>query len=188
MNSIISELEKNGLSIDILKQLSYETHMDKNLKNTLHKFKENQIFQEISEIIEFYQDSHLLEEVVIDYRIKSIDSCIRKYKKFFPNMEVEKTFNDLLGFRMLVDDYHHLLQDKIPDRMRLVNMIDGKSKNDGYRGIHLYYQFSHRFYPIEIQINSYYDRQLNNWLHKYIYKKKYPNEIGNMMRDAYEKR
>lgn len=84
MNSIISELEKNGLSIDILKQLSYETHMDKNLKNTLHKFKENQIFQEISEIIEFYQDSHLLEEVVIDYRIKSIDSCIRKYKKFFP--------------------------------------------------------------------------------------------------------
>ena len=32
-----------------------------------------------------------------------------------------------------------------------------------------------------------YDRQLNNWLHDYLYKKEYPIEIGKIMRDKYEK-
>ena len=42
------------------------------------------------------------------------------------------------------------------------------------------------YYPIEIQYNTYYDRQLNNWLHKYIYKKNYNNMIGCTLRKAYE--
>lgn len=70
--------------------------------------------------------------------------------------------------------------------MRLVNMSTGKARNDGYRGIHLYYQPSHRVYPIEIQVNTFYDRQLNNWLHKYIYKRGYPDNIGKALREAYE--
>ena len=41
-------------------------------------------------------------------------------------------------------------------------------------------------YPIEIQYNTFYDRQLNNWLHKYVYKRKYENHIGSMLRRAYE--
>jgi putative GTP pyrophosphokinase len=41
-------------------------------------------------------------------------------------------------------------------------------------------------YPIEIQYNTYYDRQLNNWLHKYIYKKNLPNEVGQSLRAMYE--
>ena len=41
-------------------------------------------------------------------------------------------------------------------------------------------------YPIEIQYNTYYDRQLNNWLHKYIYKRKYDNLVGWTLRRAYE--
>lgn len=32
----------------------------------------------------------------------------------------------------------------------------------------------------------YYDRQLNNWLHKYVYKKNYPNGVGCSWRSAYE--
>lgn len=65
-------------------------------------------------------------------------------------------------------------------------MREGKAKNDGYRGIHLYFQINHSYYPIEIQVNSYYDRQLNNWLHKYLYKRNYPDGIGNALREAYE--
>lgn len=41
-------------------------------------------------------------------------------------------------------------------------------------------------YPIEIQYNNYYDRQLNNWLHKYVYKRKYKNQIGYRLRQEYE--
>ena len=138
----MEELEKNGLSMEVLEQLAYETQMEKSLKNTLHKFDEEKIFQEISDIIEFYQDCHILDDIALDYRIKSMDSCVRKYQKYYPNTPI--------------------------------------------RGIHLYYQPSHRVYPIEIQVNTFYDRQLNNWLHKYIYKRGYPDNIGKALREAYE--
>ena len=41
-------------------------------------------------------------------------------------------------------------------------------------------------YPIEIQFNTLFDRQLNNWLHDYLYKKDYPVETGKIMREKYE--
>lgn len=46
----------------------------------------------------------------------------------------------------------------------------------------------HKWYldPIEIQYNTYYDRQLNNWLHKYVYKRKYKAQVGYRLRQAYE--
>jgi len=37
-----------------------------------------------------------------------------------------------------------------------------------------------------VQFNTLYDRQINNWLHAYIYKKGYQNEVGQKMREAYE--
>lgn len=65
-------------------------------------------------------------------------------------------------------------------------MSEGKANDDGYRGVHLYFQLSGTHYPIEIQYNTYFDRQLNNWLHKYLYKKAYPKEIGFLLRQEYE--
>lgn len=41
-------------------------------------------------------------------------------------------------------------------------------------------------YPIEVQYNTYFDRQLNNWLHKYLYKKNFAAEIGQQLRVRYE--
>ena len=41
-------------------------------------------------------------------------------------------------------------------------------------------------FPIEIQYNTYYDRQLNNWLHKYVYKRGYKNQVGYRLRQEYE--
>ena len=57
---------------------------------------------------------------------------------------------------------------------------------DRYRGVHVYYQKSGKHYPIEIQFNTLFDRQLNNWLHDYLYKKNYPIDIGKIMRKKYE--
>lgn len=186
MGFVLRELEKNGVSLEILELLSFKSQLGKSLKNTLRRFEKDAIIKEIMNVIEFYQDNNLLDQTELDYRIKSIDSCLRKYERYYPSTEIEKVFNDLLGCRLLVDDYSYIFQDALPSQMRLVDMRDGKAKNDGYRGIHLYFQIDHSHYPIEIQINSYYDRQLNNWLHKYLYKRNYPDGIGNALREAYE--
>lgn len=122
----------------------------------------------------------------MDYRIKSEDSCLRKYKKFYPEMRLEKVFNDLLGFRILVNNYDVFFDSQKIDEFRIVDMRDGKAKDDGYRGVHLYYQPDHFHYPIEIQANTYYDRQINNWLHKYVYKRGYADGIGERLRREYE--
>lgn len=52
--------------------------------------------------------------------------------------------------------------------------------------MYVYFQLSNYHYPIEIQYNTYYDRQLNNWLHKYKYKRKYNDIIGCTLRKEYE--
>ena len=71
-------------------------------------------------------------------------------------------------------------------KFRIADMTKGKTLDDGYRGVHVYYQKSGKHYPIEIQFNTLFDRQLNNWLHDYLYKKDYPIETGRIMREKYE--
>ncbi len=183
---MLKELEKNGLSVQILRKLSYKSKMGKSLVNSLRKFDKEILFREVSEMIRFYQEVDILDNVDLDYRIKSEDSCIRKYNKFYPEMRLEKVFNDILGFRMLTDSYDSLLKGEIPEEARVVDMSHGKANDDGYRGVHIYFQPSHFYYPIEIQANTYYDRQLNNWLHKYLYKREYSDSVGRMLRSEYE--
>lgn len=76
------------------------------------------------------------------------------------------------------------MQDK---RVRIVDLSRGKQDDDGYRGVHLTYRRGIQYYPIELQFNTFYDRQLNNYLHDYVYKKEYPKDIGGVLRELYEK-
>ena len=94
-------------------------------------------------------------------------------------------FNDILEFRAFGDSYDQIL-DEDSSQFRIADMSSGKAVDDGYRGIHVYYQKSGKHYPIEIQFNTLFDRQLNNWLHDYLYKKTYPIEPGRIMREKYE--
>lgn len=180
------ELIKNGISVKELEMLSYRSDLGRSLVHCLNKFNKNMLFQEIKKVISFYQKTSILDSVDMDYRIKSEDSCMRKYEKFYPEMRLEKVFNDLLGFRMLVNNYDIFQSIDKANGFRIVDMSDGKANDDGYRGVHIYYQPTHFHYPIEIQANSYYDRQMNNWLHKYVYKRGYPDGIGKTMRKEYE--
>lgn len=180
------ELIKNGISVKELEMLSYRSDLGRSLVHCLNKFNKNMLFQEIKKVISLYQKTSILDSVDMDYRIKSEDSCMRKYEKFYPEMRLEKVFNDLLGFRMLVNNYDIFQSIDKANGFRIVDMSDGKSNDDGYRGVHIYYQPTHFHYPIEIQANSYYDRQMNNWLHKYVYKRGYPDGIGKTMRKEYE--
>ena len=134
---------------------------------------------------EWLDEQELLSEIALDYRIKSLDSILMKYERYYPDHQTRKVFNDILGFRAFCDGYEQILEEKSP-RFRIADMTKGKTVDDGYRGVHVYYQKSGRHYPIEIQFNTLFDRQLNNWLHDYLYKKNYPIEIGKIMRDKYE--
>lgn len=91
-----------------------------------------------------------------------------------------------LGFRTLCDNYEDVLRMAGYENIRVADMSSGKAKDDGYRGVHVYFQLSSFHYPIEIQYNTYYDRQLNNWLHKYVYKRGYKNQVGYRLRQKYE--
>lgn len=71
-------------------------------------------------------------------------------------------------------------------KFKFVDLSHGKSKDDGYRGVHIYYVDEPRCYPIEIQYNTFFDRQLNNWLHKYVYKQYEDCTIGAELRVLYE--
>ena len=187
---IIYLLDKDGLSIEKLEALSFKSMLGKSLKKNLHHFEKDLLINEVDGVIDWYDDSpqgEILDGVAIDYRIKAKQSAHLKYERYFPDTLTEKVFNDLLGFRSLCDSYENVQLFKSEPHFRIADMTSGKSNDDGYRGIHVYFQIDHSHYPIEIQYNTYYDRQLNNWLHTYLYKKGYELSVGKQMRIEYEK-
>ena len=180
-------LEKDGLSIGILESLSYKTKLDHTLKKNLHHFDKDELLKDVDEAISFYDtQGEILDNIALDYRIKSEQSAHHKYERYYPDNLTEKVFNDLLGFRSLCDSYSDIIELKSIPHFRVADMSTGKSNDDGYRGVHVYFQLDHFHYPIEIQYNTYYDRQLNNWLHSFLYKKGYSDSVGKEMRKEYE--
>lgn len=179
-------LKKDGLSLKKLERLSYHSELRINLKKNLHYFNKEKLFRELEAVNQWYDLCTELENVAIDYRIKSIQSAQLKYERYYPDHQMRKVFDDLLEFRALCDNYEDIYSLCKEKHIRVADMSDGKAHDDGYRGVHVYYQLSNYHYPIEIQYNTYYDRQLNNWLHKYIYKQKYDNKIGYILRKSYE--
>lgn len=178
-------LKMNGLSVKILDMLSFESHLEIPLKKNLHYFDKESLIEELIAMTEWLDEQELLSEIALDYRIKSLDSILMKYERYYPDHQTRKVFNDILGFRAFCDSYEQILEEKSP-QFRIADMTKGKSVGDGYRGVHVYYQKSGRHYPIEIQFNTLFDRQLNNWLHDNLYKKNYSIETGKIMRDKYE--
>lgn len=116
---------------------------------------------------EWLDEQEILSDIALDYRVKSVDSILLKYDRYYPDHQTRKVFNDILGFRAFCDSYDQIL-DEDSSQFRIADMSSGKH------------------YPIEIQFNTLFDRQLNNWLHDYLYKKSYPIETGCIMREKYE--
>lgn len=178
-------LALQGLTVSALQELSYKTNLGRSLHGRLRQYDKEKLLNEIYTAADFLEIEAQKYSFAIDYRIKSRESIASKYERHEQNEEVGKVFNDLLGFRILCDSYDFVL-DSVPENFRVVNMSKGKAHDDGYRGVHVYYQLDNLHYPVEIQFNTYYDRQLNDWLHDYIYKYNYPNIIGQTLRKSYE--
>ncbi|HBG7745393.1 TPA: hypothetical protein KRE80_000856 [Clostridioides difficile] len=174
-----------GITENLLDELSYESKLGKSLKNTLRKFNKDDIFKEIRNISRYLNTRKIDFKFPVSYRIKSYHSCLIKYDKYYPNMELNKCFNDLLGIRIIVDSYYELFEQDLSS-FRLADMRTEKANDDGYRGVHLYYQKSNFHYPIELQINTKVDRQINDLLHIYIYKHTKNNLIGKEVRKLFD--
>lgn len=178
-------LKMNGLSVGILDALSFESHLGIPLKKNLHYFDKDLLITELIEMTEWLDEQEILSSIALDYRVKSLDSILMKYNRYYPDHQTRKVFNDILGLRAFCDSYDQILGGK-SSQFRIADMSNGKAVDDGYRGVHVYYQKSGKHYPIEIQFNTMFDRQFNNWLHDYLYKKKYSIETGKVMREKYE--
>lgn len=178
-------LKLNGLSLDILDALSFESQLGIPLKKNLHYFNKESLITELCRMMDWLDEQEILSNIALDYRIKSLDSVLLKYDRYYPDHQMRKVFNDILGFRAFCDSYDDIIKE-MSSEFRIADMTKGKAEDDGYRGIHVYYQKTGKHYPIEIQFNTLFDRQLNNWLHDYLYKKNYPIEIGKIIREKYE--
>ena len=155
------------------------------IKTRLHYFDKELLIAELVAMTEWLDEQEILSGIALDYRVKSLDSILLKYDRYYPDHQTRKVFNDILGFRAFCDSYDQILEEE-SSQFRIADMSSGKAVDDGYRGVHVYYQKSGKHYPIEIQFNTLFDRQLNNWLHDYLYKKDYPLETGRIMREKYE--
>ena len=176
----------NGLSVPILSALSYPVAPTISLKHTLQSIPKDKLLSDVFAMAEWLDEQELLGSMALDYRIKSFASIEAKYNRYLnSDLQVRKVFNDILGFRGFCGNYDDVLSIDYPG-FRVADMTQGKANDDGYRGVHIYFQLDGRHYPIEIQFNTFYDRQLNNWLHDYLYKKNYPNLVGKRMREYYE--
>jgi hypothetical protein len=177
------------LTGDMLEQLSYHSTLGKSLKNTLRKFDKDDIIEEIFQVREFYLKVLMKIDLQLEHRIKSVSSSKLKYERYFPSREMFKVYNDLLGIRVVVNDYK-VVEEYLKGNLafkEIADMRNGKAEDDGYRGIHLYYQLSKYHYPIEIQINTAFDRTLNDWLHMDLYKQSNDLILGKLLREQYEK-
>ena len=179
-------LKRDGLSLDVLRALSYRSNLGLSLKRNIHHFSKAELMREVELAGEWYDEQESLLDLPLDYRVKSLQSASSKFDRYYPNKQARQVFDDLLGFRSLCDSYEEIVIPPGCDELRLADMSQGKKQDDGYRGVHVYYQRDNFHYPIEIQYNTYFDRQMNNWLHKYLYKKGYGCEVGQRLRALYE--
>lgn len=181
-----SVLTLNGLSIAMLQSLSYRSELGISLKHTLRHFDRAQLLDELQDMTNWLDEQKLLADVALDYRIKSMASIAEKFDRYVQsNRQIREVFNDVLGFRAFCNDYQDVLA-LDTQYFRIADLSKGKASDDGYRGVHIYFQASPAHYPIEIQYNTLYDRQLNNWLHEYLYKRDYPDRFGAHIRKQYE--
>ena len=100
----------NGLSKDILDKLSYKSNLGISLKRNLHYFNKEDVMKEMITLVGWLKNQSVLEDVPIDFRIKSMESISSKFDRYYPGHQLRKVFDDILGFRAFCDSYDDVLE------------------------------------------------------------------------------
>lgn len=93
-------LKMNGLSVEILNALSFESHLGIPLKKNQHYFDKELLIEELVAMAEWLDEQEIISGIALDYRVKSLDSILLKYERYYPDNQTRKVFNDILGFRV----------------------------------------------------------------------------------------
>lgn len=146
--------------------LEFFENSDENLKNLIN-----------------YLNDNLTSKARFTYRLKTRDSMKKKWKKYtLFGKKFYKGCNDLLGIRFIVDASEEELIEMIQifksdQNCEIINFYEkNKIKDDGYRGIHLYFRYNRNSFPIEIQFWTRKDALLHFYTHEVIYKSDPENE------------
>ncbi|MDN5343501.1 MAG: hypothetical protein PWP28_2381 [Oceanotoga sp.] len=176
LSKLIEEIQKNNI-------------FDENfpsLRKTIENFDINEVFDNMLsfyEIIEKYDINGIIDhfdssEMNVSYRLKSLESLKIKWNKNIgKSKQLREVCNDSLAFRIIVNiEKERVLEiiEKVYKYDKGFEVVDfykdHKSKDDGYRGIHLYFRFNPKSFPVEIQIWNRKDAILNYYTHEIIYK------------------
>lgn len=90
MYNVEQILLKDGLSFSILSELSYQSHLNVNLKRDLRYFDKESLFAELFAVAEWYDACEILHDLSVDYRIKSTQSIKLKFERYFPEHQARK--------------------------------------------------------------------------------------------------
>ena len=119
-------LRKDGLSLKLLDMLSLKSSLTTSLKKDLKYFNKEELLNDIFYICEQYDSIAFIQEIATDCRVKSFQSTKLKYERYYPDHQARKVFDDLLGFRVLCNDYDEVLKfDKI-EHIRIADLSNGK--------------------------------------------------------------
>lgn len=92
------------------------------MRKNLHYFDKQALFEELIAINAWYDEFAELYELALDYRIKSVQSAMLKYNRYYPDHQTRIVFDDLLGFRSLCDNYEDVLALKDIPELRVADM------------------------------------------------------------------
>lgn len=183
-------------TLELMERLSFETTLGISLKNSMTKlssFDDNTLFADFEQIES--RAFRVIENATVacDFRAKCMESIENKLLRSKVAAQaglvrpIEKVLNDLIGLRVKVDSYDVIRKFAFGTDYRVVDMTEGKACDDGYRAVHIYYQPSHKHYPVELQLMTEFDGKFNAWLHEATYKIKGREDIGGTLRQLYER-
>lgn len=179
----------NKILSNLIEKIQRHNIFDDNfpsLRKTIENFDVKEIFHKMLDFYEIINESdinNIIEdfdssEMNVSYRLKSLESLKIKWdKNKGKSKQLREVCNDSLAFRIIVDIEKERVLDiikkvyKYKKGFEIVDFYqDHKSKDDGYRGIHLYFRLNPKSFPIEIQFWNRKDAILNYYTHEIIYK------------------
>nr|WP_307989750.1 hypothetical protein [uncultured Niameybacter sp.] len=167
----------------------YSLNIVRSTKKTIENFEFENIFDEILDFldqkeIEINALGTVLTEMESSHinasqRIKSYQSLKEKWNKNLgKSKQLREVINDIIGIRLIMNrSYEEILlwvNQLKKDCAYNIKIVDfhevPKARDDGYRGIHVYFKENPMGFPIELQIWNQDDALLNFYTHDIIYK------------------
>lgn len=199
-----TELKK--IIMDLQNSFSFPENFPNINKKTLRHYNFQEVydysiefFENISEelnVLIKYLNDNLSKNIQVTYRLKTEASFKMKWEKYLSfGKKFYKACNDLLGIRFIVNCSEKELIENLKffsndENCKIINFYNQeKTKDDGYRGIHIYFRYNRNSFPIEFQFWTRKDAILHFYTHEIIYKSKNINglEYSKQLREWLER-